>query len=71
MLMIGCFGYLADLVAIYILPGFKSTLTPYLAFPAGLAEISFLLWLLVKGAKVQPQDESAPATVRGQLANTV
>ena len=59
MLMIGCFGYLADLVAVSISPGLESSLSPYLALPAGLAEISFTLWLLVKGAKVHRQDEHA------------
>jgi hypothetical protein len=63
MLMIGCFGYLADVVAVSISPGLESSLSPYLTLPAGLAEISFMLWLLVKGATVQRQDEQAPATI--------
>jgi hypothetical protein len=63
MLMIGCFGYLADLVAVFSSPGLESSLSPFLALPAGLAEIAFMLWLLVKGATVHPQDEQAPATI--------
>jgi hypothetical protein len=63
MLMIGCFGYLADLVAVSSSPDLESSLSPYLALPAGLAEIAFMLWLLVKGATVHRQDEQAPATI--------
>lgn len=54
LLMIGCFGYLADLVVVSLSPDLESNLSPYLALPAGLAEILFLLWLLVKGAKERP-----------------
>jgi hypothetical protein len=71
MLMIGCFGYLADLVATYLSPGFESSLSPYLLLPAALAEISVLLWLLVKGANVEQQDERAPGTVREQVVGAV
>jgi hypothetical protein len=62
LLMIGCLGYLADFVAIYTSPGFESSLSPYLALPAGLAEIAFLVWLLAMGAKVSRQDAQALAT---------
>jgi len=51
--MIGCGGYLAGLFVARLAPGSESSLAAYLVWPAGLAEISFLLWLLVKGAKVQ------------------
>lgn len=63
MLMIGCFGYLAHLVAIYVSPNFESSVSLYLALVAGIAETAFLLWLLVKGATVPRPDEPAPATV--------
>lgn len=71
LLMVGCFSYLADLVAIYLSPSFESSLSGYLVLPAALAEISFLLWLLVKGAKVDRQDGHAPATVRAQAISTI
>jgi hypothetical protein len=64
MLMIGCFGYLGDLVVISFSPGLESSLSPYLGLPAGLAEIAFLLWLLVMGAKEPRRDEAAQATAR-------
>lgn len=63
LLMIGCVGYLADLVAIYVSPGFESSVSLYLALLAGIAETSFLLWLIVKGAKVPTSDELVPAAV--------
>jgi hypothetical protein len=61
LLMIGCGGYLAGLVATALPPDLASSLAPYLALPAGLAEVLFLFWLLVKGANV-PQ-EPAPIVV--------
>jgi hypothetical protein len=51
LLMLGCAAYLADIVAIYSAPGFESHLSVYFGSVAGLAEVSFLLWLLVKGAR--------------------
>ena len=58
LLMIGCGGYLAGLVVTYLAPGFESIF----ALPAGLAEVLFLLWMLVRGAR------SAPAAPREALA---
>jgi len=51
LLMLGCVGYLADLLVIYASPGFESSLSTLLVMPAAVAEFAFLLWLLVKGAK--------------------
>lgn len=51
LLMIGCGGYLAGVAATYLSPGFESPLAPFLALPAGLAEVLFLLWMLVMGAR--------------------
>jgi hypothetical protein len=64
-LIIGCAGYLADDVAIYLSPGFTSGLSAPLGTLAGLAEVLFLLWLIVRGAKVsEPKEEkSTPVTV--------
>lgn len=55
MLMLGCFGYVADVVVVSMSPGFESRLSAFLALPAGLGEIAFLLWLLVKGVRVDRQ----------------
>ena len=60
MLMVGCFGYLTD--------AFVASLYPSVGLifrlMAGIAEISFLLWLLIMGAKVPQRDEqTTPAEV--------
>jgi hypothetical protein len=57
LLMFGCGGYLAGLVATALPPDLESSLAPYLALPAGLAEVLFLLWLLIRGVRV-PQDHA-------------
>lgn len=51
-LMLGCVGYLAQLVFIYASPDGDAGWTLVLALGAGLAETAFLLWLLVKGVSV-------------------
>ena len=51
LLMLGCGGYLAGLVVTYLSPRFESSLTPFFALPAGLAEVLFLLWMLVMGVR--------------------
>jgi len=63
LLMLGCFGYLLQLVAIYASPDFESGRFLFLSVAAGIAETLFLLWLLVKGAKVPRQDKLVPATI--------
>ena len=50
LLMIGCFSLLAEVLAIYLSPGFESSLASYLAIPSGLGELLFILWLLIMGA---------------------
>jgi hypothetical protein len=51
LLMLACFAYLGDIVATYSSPDFESGLTPFFGLVAGVGEISFLVWLLVMGAK--------------------
>ena len=62
-LMLGCFGYLLQLVAIYASPDFAPGQLLVLSVAAGIAETLFLLWLLVKGANVPRQEERIPATL--------
>ena len=56
-LMLGCGGYLAGLVAAHVSPDFESSLTVFLGLPAGLAEVLFLLWLLVVGVRMPLEDK--------------
>lgn len=62
MLMIGSASYLTELVVGFLFPGIGESALLLLAVPAALAEVSFLLWLLVKGAKpTPPSAELVPA----------
>lgn len=62
LLMVGCFGYLAQLVAILASPTLEPGRALVFALAAGATESVFLLWLLAKGAAVPRLDEPAAAT---------
>jgi hypothetical protein len=49
-LVLGAAGYVSDLVVTYASPSFQSGASTYLGMVGGLAEMVFLLWLLVFGA---------------------
>jgi hypothetical protein len=51
LLMIGCFGYLITFAETFLFPGYDVITYPGLAVVI-IAELSFGLWLLVKGAKI-------------------
>ena len=55
LLMIGCFGYLIDVLQFFLFPGYEVITYPGLAV-AAFAELSFPVWLLLKGVKVQPKE---------------
>ena len=50
-LAVGSAGYLADIVAVWAAPDFQSNVALYLWTIGGVAEVLFLLWLLVMGAR--------------------
>jgi hypothetical protein len=60
LLALGCFGYLAGVVVAYAAPGIGSSLPTAFGLIAGVGEISFLLWLLVKGARAEAQTNQVP-----------
>lgn len=62
-LMIGCAGYLTGVAASFASPGFKSDLATPAGMVGGIAELVFLLWLLVMGVKQQPR----VAEIKGAL----
>ncbi|MDP4511999.1 DUF4386 domain-containing protein [Nonomuraea turcica] len=62
LLMIGCFCYLVDLFAQFLAPDLAAALAPFVLTPPAVAEISMLLWLLIKGAKAPRHDTAIPAT---------
>jgi hypothetical protein len=55
LLMAGCFGYLVDLVAKFLFPGFAPTLSPFVVTPAAIAEFWMIGYLLVRGIRVPQQ----------------
>jgi hypothetical protein len=63
-LIINCFGYLAMSFTALLLPDYKAVVS-LVTFPALLGELAIMLWLLIKGAKVQPLPDSAFAPAGG------
>jgi hypothetical protein len=61
LLAIGGLGYMVNIFASVIPPGIGVHLFPYIMLPAGIAEISLTLWLLVIGVNVQRWKEQASA----------
>ncbi|HEX4811728.1 MAG TPA: DUF4386 domain-containing protein, partial [Nonomuraea sp.] len=59
LLMVGCFGYLVDTFARLTAPGLGAVLGPFVVMPAAIAEVSMILWLLVKGVKAPQHDRPA------------
>lgn len=58
-LVLGCGGYLAGVAASYLSPTFESGLALPFGLLGGVAELLFLLWLLVKGANAQRSFQGA------------
>ncbi len=65
-LMIGSGGYVAGVVATYLSPGFESSLAVYFGIAGGLAELTFLVWLLIAGVNDSPTRQAT--SVEGALA---
>jgi len=55
LLMIGCFGYLVDSLAIFLLPGSQVNVATFTFW----GEILFPLWLLIRGADVEQFEKRA------------
>jgi len=55
LLMIGCFGYLIDSFAIFLLPNYEVNIAIFTFW----GEVLFPLWLLIKGVNVQQRDNRA------------
>jgi hypothetical protein len=60
LVMVGSFGYVADAVTNVLFPTVGETFTTVLVLPSVLAEVSLILWLLVKGLDVQRQAHQIP-----------
>jgi hypothetical protein len=53
LLMIGCFAYLANSFTSLTLPRYEEVVSRWIS-PLQLAEVVFMLWLLIKGPKPKP-----------------
>jgi hypothetical protein len=53
--MIGCVGYLLDVGAAFTSPTLESGIGPVVLVPTAVAEVSVVLWLLIRGARVDDQ----------------
>jgi hypothetical protein len=58
LLIIGCFSYVAISLTSLLLPDYASVVSRFL-LPMTAGELAIMLWLLVKGAKVQPLPAAA------------
>ena len=57
----GC-GYLADLISVFLTPDISDRVWQFATAPAAAAgELTFLLWLLIKGIRIPPTTPSLPA----------
>lgn len=52
LLVVGCAGYLVDLLVAFLAPAAASAVTPFATVPAAAAELSLIGWLLVRGVRV-------------------
>ena len=59
LLIVNCFAYVAISVTSLLLPAYGNVVIRA-SMPALLGELWIMLWLLIKGAKVQPLPASAP-----------
>ena len=68
LLAITCVGYLVDLGARYLLaPGIEGAVLPVSAVAGAIGELSFMAWLLVKGAGRRARRRGRSDTIRGEV----
>jgi hypothetical protein len=70
LLIIGCFAYVASLFAQVFVPGLGKTIAPVFIALAGVAELSFIAWLLVKAVKAPAPDARVPAMASDPSRNS-
>lgn len=61
LLVAGCFGYLIDTFAGFLAPSAAQSIEAFVVAPAAIGELSFVVWLLVKGVRVREPDALVPA----------
>ncbi len=53
LLVLAAVGYLSESFGVFLFPAYEAILLWIVAIPAVIAEVSFCLWLLIKGVRVQ------------------
>jgi hypothetical protein len=61
LLIVGAFGYLVDTFARFLAPGVADSIEAFVVAPAAIGELSFVVWLLVKGVRVRDREALVPA----------
>ncbi len=64
-LAIGSIGYLTQVAVTFAMPGLDSNAASIFGLAGGLAEMVFLLWLIVKGTS---SEVASPAPIKGALS---
>ena len=62
LLMIATFGYLIETFGNFLFPRYQEIYAWIVAVPAAIGEISFCLWLLIRGVNVQKWENRVPAS---------
>ena len=57
LLIVGGACYLADTLALFLVPGFGKTINTFVVIPSAIAEISMVAYLLVIGVRTMKPDE--------------
>jgi hypothetical protein len=72
-LVLGCFGQLAELAAIYLTPSFDESNVMAILLPGGISEIVFALWATIRGASAPaaPGAGRVPPAERGRASNWI
>jgi hypothetical protein len=58
--VIACFGYLAGFLMSFLFPGIRG-LIPYIVNVLIVGELPFILWLIIRGARLKSPKKTAPA----------
>src|SRR5262249_7881784 len=61
LLIAGCFGWLALFFAHYLAPDLGKNIAPFVDILDGIAELSFIAWLLAIGVRVRVPQAGSPA----------
>src|SRR5215472_2887355 len=64
----GAAGYVGGVAVSFASPGFQSGIAVYFGVAGGVAELAFLLWLLVVGARVATTNQAGRLSAAGESA---